>query len=506
MQTIEQHELNHQEKKKISLYSVGVNLTLALIKIFGGLISGSAALLADGIHSLSDLAASLSVYVGIVISNKKYKLFPQGLYKVENLVALVSSFAIFFAGYEIAKDVLFGETTPIDNLPVALTVLGLTVAITLGYSRWEKQKAIELNSPSLQADAEHVKADFYTALVVLVGVLAQYFGYPMIEKLAVVVVIYFIFHSGFEILKEAIKVLLDASLDHESIDKIRQIVTQIPQVVSINALTGRNAGSYKFVQLDLSLQSDSLQEAHELAHEIEKKIKSQMPFVERVVIHYQPASPQESHEKHLGTDKRDVGYREYILQAPSITVYDDLARFLGTKADGVITVEYLEIVKMAGHSCATVAGAYLCALKGLQALYPDTLPKRGEIRVELARKPREENAGVVASVLSEITGATEDLGFGGIPTGEYNRRDLLHFGAPIEYDILFTRLDTGERVGVDFRPGRLVEPMKILLSAIGPEATPESRASFPDRFQEMVETLFAHADEVIDLHPLPKAS
>ncbi len=71
------------------------------------------------------------------------------------------------------------------------------------------------------ADAEHIRADFYTALVVLVGVVGQYFGYPVIEKLAVVVVIYFIFHSGFEILKEAIQVLLDASLDHEAIDNIR---------------------------------------------------------------------------------------------------------------------------------------------------------------------------------------------------------------------------------------------------------------------------------------------
>lgn len=279
--------LNHNEKKKISLYSVGVNLVLSIIKIIGGMISGSAALTADGVHSLSDLAASLSVYVGIVISNKKSDLFPHGLYKVENLVALVSAFAIFFAGYEIAKDVLFGESEPITNLFVAIGVIGLTVLITFLYSRWEKQKAIELNSPSLLADAEHIKTDFYTALVVLVGVLGQYFGYPIIEKIAVVVVVYFIFHSGFEILKEAIKVLLDASLDHESIDKIREILKKEPKIKEIIMITGRNAGSFKFVQLDLALNTDSLKEAHELAHTIEDHIKEKMPFVEKVVVHYQ---------------------------------------------------------------------------------------------------------------------------------------------------------------------------------------------------------------------------
>jgi len=279
--------LNFNEKKKISLYSVGINLSLSLIKIAGGMVSGSAALVADGVHSLSDLAASLSVYVGIVISNKKSDLFPHGLYKVENLVALISAFAIFFAGYEIAKDVLFGEGTPIKNLIAALVVLGITVVTTYLYSRWERKKAIELNSPSLLADSEHIKTDFYTAIVVLVGVLGQYFGYPIIEKLAVVVVVYFIFHSGFEILKEAIKVLLDASLDHESMENIRTILKDEPLIESINTITGRNAGSFKFVQLDLSLKTDSLTEAHDLAHEIEKKIKEEMPFVEKVVVHYQ---------------------------------------------------------------------------------------------------------------------------------------------------------------------------------------------------------------------------
>jgi len=283
----EQKVLNFQEKKRISLYSILVNLTLSIIKIVGGIISNSAALTADGVHSLSDLAASLSVYVGIIISNKKSSLFPQGLYKVENLVALISAFAIFFAGYEIAKDVFFGEPKEIQNLSVALIVLVITVLITYFYSRFEKKKGEELNSPSLIADAEHVKTDFYTALVVLVGVLGQYFGYPVIEKIAVAIVVYFIFHSGFEILVDAIKVLLDASLDHESLDKIKEIVKEHPKVVEIKTINGRNAGSYKFVYLDLDLDTDSLKEAHSIAHEIEDSIKKKMPFVERVVVHYE---------------------------------------------------------------------------------------------------------------------------------------------------------------------------------------------------------------------------
>ncbi len=280
-------KLNHEMKKKISLYSIGINLLLSLIKIAGGKLSGSKALVADGIHSLSDLAASLSVYAGIVISNKKSEAFPLGLYKVENLVALISAFAIFIAGYEIGKDLFSNESIAIKNLPIALGAIGITLLITYLYSRWEKKMAIELNSPSLLADAEHIKTDFYSALVVFVGVLAQYFGVVILEKIAIAIVVFFIFQSGFEILKDAIKVLLDASVDPQTIKEVEEILSKEEMIKKINHIHGRNAGSYQFLQLDLQLNTDSLKEAHQYAHHLEEKIKEKMPFVEKVIIHYQ---------------------------------------------------------------------------------------------------------------------------------------------------------------------------------------------------------------------------
>ncbi len=273
-------------KRKISIFSILINIFLSGIKIAGGIISGSIALTADGIHSLSDLASSLSVFVGISISNKKSKIFPFGLYKVENLVAMVSAFAIFFAGYEIAKDVFFGESREITNLLVALGVISITVLTTFLYSRYEKKMGIKLNSPSLIADAEHIKVDFYTAMVVLAGIFAQYFGFEIGEKIAVLVVVVFIFHSGFDILKEAIKVLLDASIDNDTIQKIKNILEDEEMIVKTNIITGRNSGSYKFVQLDLLLSTNLLSEAHQYVHQLEEKIKDEIPFIEKVVIHF----------------------------------------------------------------------------------------------------------------------------------------------------------------------------------------------------------------------------
>jgi len=192
-------------------------------------------------------------------------------------------------------------------------------------------------------------------------------------------------------------------------------------------------------------------------------------------------------------------YQKFFDEIEKIILEDELAKFLGVNSDGIIEISYLDIVKTAGHSCGTVAGAYLTAQMGLKALFADETPKRGEIRVELKRMPEEENAGVVGCVLSNITGATTDYGFGGIPGGKFNRRELLFYGADIESDVRFTRLDTGRAVGVDYHPQKVVNPMQILMSAIGENATEEDKATFPKRFQEMVKKIFENKETVIEI-------
>jgi cation diffusion facilitator family transporter len=280
----------YKEKRKIAIFSIIVNTILSIVKFVGGILGGSTTLVADAVHSLSDVAASFSVLVGIIISNKKPKEFPVGLYKVENLVAIISGLAILFAGYEIARDVFWEKMElKMTNFYLALGAVIISILITFFYARWEKKKAEELNSPSLKADAEHVKTDFLVLLVVLIGVIAQYLGYPIIQKIAVGIIVLFIFHSGWEILVDAIKVLLDVSVDHETIEEVKKILEKEPMIAKINSVRGRNAGSFKFIHINIQLNTDSLKEAHNYVHELEEKIKEQIPEIERVNIHYEPA-------------------------------------------------------------------------------------------------------------------------------------------------------------------------------------------------------------------------
>jgi hypothetical protein len=198
-------------------------------------------------------------------------------------------------------------------------------------------------------------------------------------------------------------------------------------------------------------------------------------------------------------------YPKFFDEIEHIVLKDELSAFLGATEGGIIDISYLEIVKMAGHSCGVVSGAYLTALKGLNALFGEegthgraSLPKRGEIKVEL-KGTLEDNTGVTAQVLSNITGATTDTGFLGLPNGKFNRRNLLFFGADIPGDVRFTRLDTGKTVDIKYMPEKVVDPKGTLMTAIGPDATDESRRTFPTRWQEMVKTIFDNADKVIEI-------
>ncbi|MGD9825087.1 hypothetical protein, partial [Desulfobacter sp.] len=87
----------------------------------------------------------------------------------------------------------------------------------------------------------------------------------------------------------------------------------------------------------------------------------------------------------------------------------------------------------------------------------------------------------------------------GLPGGRFNRRNLLFYNAPIDTDIRFTRLDTNRQVGVNYHPEKAVNPKAILMTAIGPNATPEDKKTFPSRFQNMVKQLFDQPDRVIEV-------
>lgn len=175
---------------------------------------------------------------------------------------------------------------------------------------------------------------------------------------------------------------------------------------------------------------------------------------------------------------------------PTIVLADPLAEFLGAASDGVLEYHYVDVVKAAGHSCPTVAGAWMMTRRALAHLYPGETPRRGEIRVELRRALDDGVTGVIAGVVGQITGAAGDGGFKGLG-GRFARRGLLEFGVPMAGEIRFTRTDTGATVELAYLPQAAPRPEALdrAMPPPSPEADPERRQAFATAWQEWVRSL-----------------
>jgi len=188
----------------------------------------------------------------------------------------------------------------------------------------------------------------------------------------------------------------------------------------------------------------------------------------------------------------------FYNDAPKITLYDPLAEFLGAAEKGIIEYSYLDAVKLAGHSCPTVAGAWLMTRKALACLYGDELPVRGAIQVAFRDGQADGVTGVIANVVGLLTGAAQSGGFKGIG-GKFERRNQLHFNAGISGEIRYTRLDTGISVETTYHP-ELVSPSpgmrELMQKAMMGVANAEERSRFGLLWQDRVRRiLIDHADD-----------
>jgi len=188
-----------------------------------------------------------------------------------------------------------------------------------------------------------------------------------------------------------------------------------------------------------------------------------------------------------------VNLPSFYAEIPPIDLQDPLAGFLGAAQEGKLSIAYRDCMILAGHSCPTVAGAYLMAREGLAVLYPDTLPHRSEILVELSGAEEEGVVGVVGHVIGCITGAGGSGGFKGIG-GAFARNDRLHYGVDFDGDVRLTRIDTQQRVTLRYDPSTIPgDPrMKPLMQkALRQEAAPDEIAQFQALWQGRVHAILS---------------
>jgi len=191
-------------------------------------------------------------------------------------------------------------------------------------------------------------------------------------------------------------------------------------------------------------------------------------------------------------------YPAFFVQAPTITLKDPLSAFLGSCEDGLLEYRYLDAVKLAGHSCPTVAGAYLMTVKALKHLYGDETPERGAVTVSMPDELEDGVTGVMASVAQLITGAAGEGGFKGIGPN-FNRQNLMSFGTGGQADMFFQRTDTGARIAATFNAP--VVPMQpetreLLGKILHGMADSDDEKQFQEGWQGRVKRILVdHADD-----------
>ena len=282
-------EQSHNElrsARRRALFSIFLNIFLAVSKGIAGVAANSTAMLGDAIHSATDVLASAAAYVGLWVAGRKHPSFPYGLYKAETIATLVTSVAVLLAAYEIGRQAILGPQR-LPDVGIALPVALLSFVIALVFGLIQQRAGKKLNSPALIADARDYLADSLSTAVVLIGLIASWFGYA-VDRWAAAIVSLFVFCSGGHLLLSAIKDLLDASIDRDTERAIIRMVEAHPRVTKVKRCLSRTTGGRFIVDMDVILRTPSHQIADQVSDRLEEEIPEKFPRVvmARIRPHY----------------------------------------------------------------------------------------------------------------------------------------------------------------------------------------------------------------------------
>ena len=280
--TPEQREFR---RKWVVLISALESLVETGIKILAAMFTGSAGLLADSIHSASDVAGSLMVWVGVRLAPHKFKRFPFGFYKIENLLALAIGFAILYGAYEILQVFIAGKSTLPKNVPIGIASVLVGMALDFFWGRFEAKSGRLINSPGIEASGNHTVSDVFSSSVVLIGLIGSLFGLNF-DRWAALIVALIIVKMGAVIIWDNLKVLLDISLAAERIEAYSRLLSQQPGVTRLKSISGRNAGSFRFLHIDLGLKAYELEQANEIVANVKEELKAFDPAIDMIFVQH----------------------------------------------------------------------------------------------------------------------------------------------------------------------------------------------------------------------------
>jgi cation diffusion facilitator family transporter len=274
--------------------SIVSNSLLIALKIAAGAITGSVAIVTEAVHSSIDLLASVVAYVSLRKADAPAdESHMYGHAKIENVAAAIEGMLILIGAGVIVFEAVrrLATSASIDHLGVGIGVIGFSAVVNFGVSAWLIRRARAYDSPALEGDAAHLRADAWTSLAVLAGlVLIEITGVAELDSIVALFVATAIVYAGIRILSRSSRVLVDEALPPDELDVVRKaiVANAAPELAGYHKLRGRRAGSARYIDLHLQfLPGTSLERAHEIAHEVEGEVRRALPSAE-VLVHLEP--------------------------------------------------------------------------------------------------------------------------------------------------------------------------------------------------------------------------
>lgn len=301
-----------REKTAAARLSIYSNTFLTLAKLAVGLLSGSVGVLAEAVHSATDLLASWIAFLSVRVADRPAdEEHPYGHGKVESLSGLAEALLIFAVAayllYEAVSKIVSQEGP--HRVDIGLGVMALSVVMNSLIARHLFRVAHKTDSLALEADAEHLRTDVYTSLGVVAGLaLVEATGQPFFDPLAAIVVSLMIVRAAWELTRRSLAPLMDSQLSEEEIAIVRAVLDSEPEVLGYHKLRTRKSGSARHVDAHVLMDDHlTLLEAHELTERLEDRIRAELPHAE-VTLHTEPHQAEQRHqyEHHGGPHPDEV--------------------------------------------------------------------------------------------------------------------------------------------------------------------------------------------------------
>lgn len=294
--------LSNRAKQAMFATTLGVvvNLILTIIKLWGGIIGNSRALIADAVHSASDVISSFVVLFGVRAANKPPDDdHPYGHGKYESVAALIVAILLIVIGIEIlvsAVQMFLANESPQVPKAIALVIIVISILVKEGLYQYKIRLGRKIKSDALIADAWHHRSDSISSIVALIGVgiamIGGHYGIPYLhffDVIAGALIAAIIMYVGYGLAKDSVRLSAELILDKEESKKFYETVEAIDGVLQIDSLYARTHGSYLVIDMKIGVRKTlTVEEGHDIAEFVRSELMRKYEEVSEVFVHVNP--------------------------------------------------------------------------------------------------------------------------------------------------------------------------------------------------------------------------